>query len=504
MTEPARPARRGAADAAATWSERPWAAVAIVATIFGAQALLRVLKPVTDQDSFWIAAAGRQAWATGAVPRENIFSFTDPHHAWVFHELAFGLAYAKGLSALGPAFLDLFGVLAGSATVVILGWHVAAAAKHRATFALVMLPALLELPVFHPRPPYASFGFVAGMTALAFGRRFGRRHALGAVALEWVWGQAHGSFPLGVVLLALGAAASERGRKLRLGAAGAAAVVTLLNPYGWRLHALVLQYAAGGSGVADVIHRHIEEFLPVWSAPTAFGPFDGIAVAVTAALGVWSIARGARLRGAIVLAASGLAMFQVRHVHLATILAAMLLVPEIDAAQRSPAHAPDATPSPARRALWAVLPGAVLALLVGGVAARVRSPDSMLGPNVGGAALPALLARVPDDAHVYAPFGVSPAVIWYGFPRGVRVMYDARNDCYSAEVALESLSLEYDETAQRKAAAVIAARGADHAFSRGTGAVFASLSSSSAWRLVDRRGDLALFERRPEGAMGGP
>ena len=488
----------GARPGGSSWSERPHVAASIVACVFGAQALLRALGPVTDQDSFWIAAAGRRMWESGAAPRENLFSFTDPSHPWVFHELAFGLVYAKGLAAFGPVFLDLFGVVAASVTVLVIAGHVSRVAARRATLAVVMLPVLLELPVFHPRPPYASFGFVAAMTALAFGspsRRFDWRHAIGCVALEWAWTQAHGSFPLGVLLLLLGAI-ERRDRRWRLGAAGAGALATLLNPYGWRLHALVLRYAAGGSGVADVIHRHITEFLPVWSAPTAFGPFDGIAVAACAAAAVWAISKGARLRGAIVLVASGLAMAQVRHVHLATILAAMLLVPELDAAVGA-LVAPGAqgahAPRPWRRAAWCVVPGAVLALIVGAVAGGLRGEAAMLGPNVGGPALPALLERVPDGARVYAPFGVSPAVIWYGFPRGVRVMYDSRNDCYEPDVALESLSLDYDPVAQRAAAATIAARGADHAFTRRHDAVFASLSTSGAWRLVEARGELALF-----------
>ncbi len=481
--------------------ERPRVATSLVACVFGVQALVRAFKPVTDQDSFWIAAAGRSVWQSGSVPRDNLFSFTDPTHPWVFHELAFGLVYAKGLAALGPAFLNLFGLAAGAVTIALMAWHVARSSTRRATLALVMLPVLLELPVFHPRPPYASFGFVVAMTALAFGRRFDARRLAGAVLLEWAWTQAHGSFPVGVALLALGALdAPSEGRKLRSAAAGLAAVVTLLNPYGWRLHALVLRYAAGGEGVADVIHRHIEEFLPVWSAPTAFGPFDGIAVAACAALGVWAIAKGARLRGAIVLVASGLAMYQVRHVHLATILAAMLLAREIDAAISKGATSLD---HPARRGLWCVAPGAV-ALAVAGIVGRVRGEDAMLGPNVGGPELPALLARVPDGARVYAPFGVSPAVIWLAFPRGVRIMYDARNDCYDRDVAIDALSIEYDDAAQKRAAVTIAARGADHAFTRGAGEVFGSLSASSAWGLVERRGDLALFRRKDAGAMGGP
>jgi hypothetical protein len=486
----------GASPGRPPWSERPRVAAAIVACVFAGQALLRALGPVTDQDSFWIAAAGRAAWQSGAAPHENLFSFTSPSHPWVFHELAFGLVYAKGLAALGPLFFDLFGVVAGSVTVLVMATHVTRVAARRATFALVMLPVLLELPVFHPRPPYASFGFVVAMTALAFGPRFDWRHALGCVALEWAWTQAHGSFPLGVALLVLGAVESGA-RRWRLGAACVGALATLANPYGWRLHALVLRYAAGGSGVADVIHRHIEEFLPVWSAPTAFGPFDAVAVAVCVSASVWAIAKGARLRGAIVLVASGLAMYQVRHVHLATILAAMLLVPEIDVAVGAALGRGGAAETrPWRRAAWCVLPGAAIALVVGSIAGRARGEAGMLGANVGGPALPALLERVPDGARVYAPFGVSPAVIWYGFPRGVRVMYDARNDCYDRDVALDALPLEYDPSAQRNAATTLAARGADHAFTRSRGEVFTSLSSSGAWRLAAARGELALFEAR--------
>lgn len=476
---------------------RVHAALLLVALVFALLALVRAATPVGDQDAFWIAAAGRDVWATGHAPVENAYSFTDPLHAWVCHELAFAVVYAKGLAWLGPAFFDLAGVLAGATTVGLLAFHVARSTRHRLTLALVGLPVLLEVPLFHPRPPFASLGLVAAMVALAFGPRFTARHVALAVALEWVWTLSHGSFPLGIVLLL--AAAAERPGPLReservrlVVAAALASAVTLLNPYGLRLHGLVGRYLVGDHEAASMIHGHIVEFLPIWRAPFAFGQFDAPAVALVV---VGSLAcvlrRRAIVRALLVLAFGVFAAFEVRNVHLALLLGAMLLAPEVDRLLPEP---PDAsTTSAPRTAVLAVLPGVLVATLLWLGLDAARPAAAWLGPNVGGPDLLAILPRIPDGAHVYAPFGISPAVIWYGAPRGLRVFYDSRNDCYRPDIAIASMTLEDPGSTP---AATLASYGVEVALVRRGGPVAESLVASEAWSPGEERGALVLFGRR--------
>ncbi len=61
---------------------------------------------------------------------------------------------------------------------------------------------------------------------------------------------------------------------------------------------------------------------------------------------------------------------------------------------------------------------------------RGRPPGELLAR---GPALLRGLRSVREGSHLYVPFSEAGAAIWYGFPRGVRVFFDSRNDCYSPE-----------------------------------------------------------------------
>jgi hypothetical protein len=77
----------------------------------------------------------------------------------------------------------------------------------------------------------------------------------------------------------------------------------------------------------------------------------------------------------------------------------------------------------------------VIGLAVLAVRMAQRSPESLLSPALGGPDVVELVRGAPEGAHLYAPFRSAGLVIWEGAPRGIRVLYDSRNDCYSPEVA---------------------------------------------------------------------
>jgi hypothetical protein len=473
--------------------DRPYVAPALAAIVFGALAVKNAVAPIQGQDPFWLAATGRLVWQTGHAPHENTFSFVAPHAPWICHELGFALLFAKGLSWIGPGFFALAGVLGAAATVGLATAFVAREAEHRLTLALVTLMLVVGLPLFYVPPAFTSLGVVAAMVGLGFGERFGATRAAACVTLEWIWTQIHGSFPLGVAILVVGAIEDARTRRQKLAAAGLAAAVTVLNPYGLALHGLVLHYAGGGAGVARVINEHIVEFLPLWRAPHAFGPFDVPALALLAALAVAAVVRGRdRVRGVFVLLLAAAATLHARHLLLAVVIGTMLLARSFDSFLR-PSGSPRAAAG--RVALGIVGPGALVATVVFAVVCARRPRADWLGDKLGGPDAGAAVDALPDGARAFAPFRVAPVVIWYGYPRGVRVLYDPRNDCYPPDVALAALPLEYDEAARRSAAATVARLGADHAIARAGGTVEASFRASSAWRPLGRRGGLAWFVR---------
>ena len=121
-----------------------------------------------------------------------------------------------------------------------------------------------------------------------------------------LWTNLHGGFFVGIVLIGLYAAgqvatalvspdADERAKALRragvyaVGAAGCAAA-TLVNPYGWRLHAHIIEYLRNPS-----LFNQIDEFLPLNFRHPASIYFELMLLAGGAAV-LWSLYRSASRR----------------------------------------------------------------------------------------------------------------------------------------------------------------------------------------------------------------
>ncbi len=97
-------------------------------------------------------------------------------------------------------------------------------------------------------------------------------------------------------------------------------------------------------------------------------------------------------------------------------------------------------------------------------------------------------------SKVYAPFDFSGLVLWLGAPRGVRVFYDPRNDCYPPVVAEAAFSLE--GPAGRESARTILDRwGAELALVPDSHPVFDALSTSPGWSVWRRAGAWVALRR---------
>lgn len=471
---------------------------------------------INDPDVWWIAAAGRVVRASGA-PTTNGFSFTEPDRPWVMHEWAWAPLYELGLRALGPSFFALLGVLAGLATASIAAWAVLGRARTIAGGALASLVALLPIAlVFHgPRPSMTSLWLPVAIAALST-RPWSVKVAAASVALEWLWAQLHGSFPIGLGLLALAIVSERDARASRAATLVAAALATLLNPYGARLHALVLGYGAGTSPTMKLLSEHIVEFRPIWGA-IGTPWLDGravLALAIVVALTASALARRRDpWRALFVLALLAMTTLQARHWTLAALLGAILLAPELErvalgAPPASGAPAPDAPASDApdaktsdprasdpravraRVVAWAVLPALALGLGAWTYARATRSPDAWVAPSLGAGSVARLTAKAPDGARVWAPFEASAVVIWEGAPRGVRVFFDPRNDCYGPETWGAFLRAMGDEPG---AIVDLAARGTTHAIAPSPARAF----ESAGWTIAATDGGWSLY-RRPD------
>ena len=277
-----------------------------------------LVAPVDDADVWWVAAAGRRMLATGDVPTTNGFSFAEPEHAWVMHEWLFGPPYAWGLDRARSEVLRARRGrrLRADGRARRLGDGGARAPSRGG----VRRWRSSRLVLFaHPsaRPTWVALAFPVGDGAPRLPRDLrARRGVRRASCSSSLWANAHGSFPLGRRAARRAATWAECvDRRRRIVTTLAAAAVTLVNPYGLRLHALVVDYvvASAGRGVGNL--TPIVEYAPLWDARY----FAVTSVAAALALGglvllaVWALRDAAhRARAAVVLALAPLAIAHAR------------------------------------------------------------------------------------------------------------------------------------------------------------------------------------------------
>lgn len=269
--------------------DRPGRAERVILFLLVSAAFLACFKPLSDPDTYWHLALGREIWQDHALVRKEVFSFTDAgapweDTEWLFHAAAYPLWKATGdvglrlatalLGALGVALayrpVRLMGGDASSLAVFLVPtlWAYASRIRFRPDVLSVLLAAVLcELLVrWYRRPDGAG----------------PERWALPLLFFLWV--QVHGAWTYGVVLVAAFAAGrlldAWRAHDLTpalwrnlLGTTAASVAVLFLNPYGWRLPLFPLRAFAS---FRDPAFLRIAE----WSRT----PFMGMYGAFSAAL----------------------------------------------------------------------------------------------------------------------------------------------------------------------------------------------------------------------------
>jgi hypothetical protein len=443
------------------------------------------------------------------MPHVNGYSFADPSYPWIMHEGLYALLLYAGLSAAGPGFFQLFSLVSGSITIaLILGWlfRQSRSPAAGALCALVLFGTTHSF--FYPRPLYASLSLDVTMIILVFRPGWSWARAAAVLALELVWTNAHGSFGLGVALVAAGAFDDGRTRTERLAwlcTAAASALVTFVNPYGWHLHGLVDRYLRARDPTSEIIQTHIMSFSKLWDA-IADGNFEGKAVFALGLVTVVAVRALVRrrqvVRALVALAGVAMAVYQIRHVVLGMVLGVMLLHGAAD--ELLGPVAPE--PRRLRRALWmagfVVLPGLLFGAQKWRRTLHERPPLAWISGALGGESFLNLSHALPDGARVFAPFKPSALVIWYESPRGVRVLYDPRNDCYSPEVAKGALELDWHhgkpkpgQPPDRRVADFLERYGTEYVITT-RGVIQDDLAHDTAWEPWRRSGDWFGFHRK--------
>jgi len=362
-----------------------------------------------------------------------------------------------------------------------------------------LMLVIFALLVFHlrletPRPTHVAVLFPLAMTVLAFRARFTRWSALGCVLLELVWANCHGSFPLGIALLLLAAAERASDRRARGGTAAVAAAVTLLNPYGWGLHRLVLGYALTKHEVYREIGLRVDEFQTVFVSRSVSQP-QIVGLCLCGLLTLSALHRpNYRLRAGFCALFVLMAVRQVRHIELAGLLTCLLLAPHFETLL-----GPTSAPSEAKPARAFVTTLAAVSLLSGALALGFRVRVHPEREWISSSFLSAL-AAVPDGARLYAPFESAGMAVWYGFERGVRVYFDSRNDCYRAETLRDFMQIGFPRTPVGTVEARLAKYDTDHLLFSDDGGLAQRLDPQR-WVRSRQAGAWQVFESSPQRAL---
>jgi hypothetical protein len=422
---------------------------------------------VADVDVGWIVAVGRRVLVDHAAPTHGMFSFVAPETPWIMHEWLLGPAYALGWQAVGPAIFALVGIGAS----VALGWLLLNQMRSLQPSFAALWATLLFVFAFDrvrsARPIGLSLVIACVLVVLAFRPRLDRAAIIACFGLELVWTNLHGSFPLGLVILAFACLDAQR-RTMRRGhlvALGGAALATMVNPYGLRLHGLVARYALGSDPTMSSIHRRVLEFTPIWRAGyhDVVSPIE-IAIVVALVVLAWDALRkrereGGRGAGALALVLCVGAFLQARNASLAILVASLLLLPHA-------ASKVGGASQKIRRTMPRIVPAAVVglvALLWTLHARRTVDTDDWIDPSIGGAAFARLARRLPDDAKVFVPFRSGGLLLLLASDRGVTTFYDSRNDCYPPDIVATALALKDGELPPEGLAPLLARYGTTHA-----------------------------------------
>jgi len=275
-------------------------------------AAVGAVRPITDNSFLWHVRAGTLQLDQGEVLRADPFSWSTGGAPWRTQswlaELGYGWAerITGNLSWVGPmmavvaiALFGLLGLIAFRETRRLLP-----------TAGLLSGALLLALPFLNPRPALFSY---LGLALLVVVLAAPARLAWTAPLLIWVWAGLHGSFVVGLGLLALNAIRQRRRPAWELLAASV--IAASLTAHGIGIWSVLGEFAGS---------RQALGFIREWATPNLLAPVHLPFLALLA--GVLLAAQAGRLGKAEVVGAFGFFAFGAASVR-NLVPAAILLAP---------------------------------------------------------------------------------------------------------------------------------------------------------------------------------
>lgn len=191
---------------------------------------------IADLDFWWHAKTGQLIMQTGAIPRQDMFSFTAAGREYIDHEWLFQVLQYATLSAFGPAGIAAIKCVVISVTLLLVAWFcVRAGANQVTTAGLVFLAIAGGVSRMIERPEIFSTLFTVAIYVLLRQRRF----LIVIPIVCAIWSNIHAAVIVGLIIQALfilGTALQKRVLEKDL-------LLTLLasilasgaNPFGYRV-----------------------------------------------------------------------------------------------------------------------------------------------------------------------------------------------------------------------------------------------------------------------------
>lgn len=387
----------------------------------------------TDPDYWWHLRTGQLIAETGAVPHEDVFSYTAPGKPWVAHEwlaeLVMYWLYAGGGYVADVAAFSLVVTLA----YVVVYRLLRRLGVYKTTMtAIVLWTAVVRPALWAPRPQLFTFLlFAVYLYVLFVYKREGRARLWLLPPLMALWVNLHAGYVIGLFLIGLFVAGEVLNRLTRRPAARikplllaglAAAVAALANPNTYA--ALLYPFTYAGTSNASM------RFIAEWQSPD-FHAYILLPCALAIAL-LMVVGPGQRLDctlSLLVAAFTVMALQSVRHLVLFALVSAPILAIRLE--ERSIVLAWTVR---ARSRLVPILhllllvcvPVLVVAVVLTSPQSQIQATPSARDYPVGGAAY---LEAHPPAGNLFNTYHWGGYLIYRLYPR-YRVFIDGRADVY--------------------------------------------------------------------------
>ena len=427
---------------AGTGADRAW--LARIPLAIGLAATLAIaIRPANDPDLWWHLATGRYIVGTGAIPREDVFSFTAAGHRWVTHEWLSDLMLYGGFRWLGLNGLALVfaAIITGSVALVYLRCR----ARPVIAAGSLLLGAAATGMTWGVRPQVFTIMFVALFLHILEGGQGPKGRKLWVLPpLALVWGNLHSGFVAGLAIMAVVTLGEllKWWRNWRPG-------LPLVSPGVWRLCLVWVACAACSlvtpNGIEAALFpfgtlssRTIQSHIQEWQSPNFHEHYTwplllfwlallGVATASPRRIGV--------TRLLLLLGSTVATCYSARHVVFLGLVGAPVL------AEQAEALLPAVQPArrTVARPMKAVVALAMAALAVGvGVRAReLYLPRSAVAAQYPEAAV-AYMEREDVRGRVFNTYHWGGYLIWHGY----QVFADGRAEVYGDRVLEQYITVQ--------------------------------------------------------------